>query len=80
MKIIVDGRRVGNGYESSYDCETYIAYFKKKGLDRFNILHEFYHHLVNVMGSEISEKREEREAEKYANEILNFLLIYLQCK
>mgnify|MGYP000507012911 CR=1 FL=1 len=50
MKIIVDGRRVGNGYEASYDCETYTAYFKKKGLDKFNVLHEFYHRIINVRG------------------------------
>jgi len=30
MKIIVDGRRVGNGYEASYDYETYIPPISKR--------------------------------------------------
>jgi len=73
MKIIVDGRRVGNSDEASYDYETYTAYFKKKGLNRFNVLHEFYHHLANIKDWELSERREEREADRYADKFLRIL-------
>ena len=60
MKIIADGRRVGNSDEASYDYESYTAYFKKKGLDKFNVLHEFYHHLAYCKDWEISEQRGNR--------------------
>ena len=33
MRIIVDGRRVGNSDEACYD--NYVAYFKKKNLNKF---------------------------------------------
>jgi len=67
MKIVVDGRRAGNSDEALYDDDTCTAYFKKKGIDKFNVLHEFYHHLAYVKEWEISE---EREADRYASEIL----------
>jgi hypothetical protein len=70
MKIVVDGRRVGNGNDACYYSEHRIAYFKKKGLDKFNVCHEFYHHLANVRGYEISGKKEEKEADSYAKKIL----------
>jgi len=71
MKIVVDGRKVGNSGEALYDDDTYTAYFKKKGIDKFNVLHEFYHHLAYVKEWDIAEKKEEREADRYANEVLN---------
>ena len=73
MMIIVDGRRVGNSDEASYDYETYTAYFKKKGLNKFNVLHEFYHHLANTKDWDLSERREEREADRYAEKFLQIL-------
>lgn len=46
MKIVVDGRRVGRGSNACY--EHYVAYFKKRGLNKRTVLHEFYHHLAYV--------------------------------
>lgn len=65
MKIVIDGRRVGNGYEACYD--NYVAHFKKKGLNKFNVLHELYHHIAYVNGWEMSLRKEEKEANKYSN-------------
>jgi len=70
MKIVVDGRRVVNSDEACYDYQTSTAYFKKKGLDRFNVLHEFYHHLTYINGWDIPERREEKEADTYAKKCL----------
>lgn len=64
MKIVVDGRRVGNGDEASYD--RYTAYFKKRTIGKRLVLHEFYHHLAHVKDWDMSERREEREAERYS--------------
>ena len=64
MKIIVDGRRVGNNDKACYD--EYVAYFKKRGLNKRNVLHEFYHHLAYVFDWDISESREEMEANRYS--------------
>ena len=68
MKIVVDGKRVGNSDEACYD--EYVAYFKKSGLNKRNVLHEFYHHLAYVFDWDMSEKKEEREANWYAKVIL----------
>ena len=68
MKIVVDGRRVGNNDEACY--YDYVAYFKKKGLNRGNVLHEFFHHLAFVYDLGYSDSREEREANRYVKRIL----------
>lgn len=68
MKIILDGRKVMKGYECDYFED--IACFTKKGLKKRNVLHELYHHIVNNEGLEISEKKEEREASKFARETM----------
>ena len=68
MKIVVDGRRVGNNDKACYD--DYVAYFKKRGLNKQNVLHEFYHHLAYIYDYEMSERAEEREANQYAITIL----------
>ena len=65
MRILLDGRRVGKGDEASYFQNK--AFFTKKGLTRANVLHEFYHHLVD--GLELSESREEREADRFTREM-----------
>ena len=77
MKIIVDGRRVGRKNLACYLENN--SYFKKNGLKRKIVLHEFYHHLV-FNKKIISDKREdargileEREADDYAKRILNKL-------
>lgn len=73
MKIIVDGRRAGNGDEACYDRN--VAYFTKRSVKKFNILHEFYHHLVSVYHIEISESGEER----YRFELLDRGVVKAAC-
>ena len=68
MKIILDGRKVMKGYPCDYF--EGIACFTKKGLNKRNVLHELYHHIVNNKGLEISEKKEEREASRFAREVI----------
>jgi hypothetical protein len=64
MKIVVDGRKAGKANDALYDeC---VAYFKKNGLNRGNVLHEFYHHLAYILDWNMSDKREEREANQFA--------------
>ena len=68
MKIVVDGRKVGN---SDYACYCdYIAYFKKRRLNKRNVLHEFYHHLAFVYDLDLSDSREERDANLYTRIVL----------
>lgn len=66
MKIILDGRRVGGKYFAYYFENK--AFFKKRGLTKRIVLHEFYHHLV--FNGKIIPKREELEAENYAKTII----------
>lgn len=64
MKIILNGRRVGNGYEAQYFENK--ALFTKRGLKKRTVLHELYHHLVEVKGYELQNGKEEKEANSYA--------------
>jgi len=68
MKIIVDGRRVMRACEADYF--EGIACFTKKGLNKRNVLHELYHHIVDSNGLEMSERKEEREAVVFVREML----------
>ena len=68
MKIILDGRKVIKGYPCDYF--EGIACFTKKGMNKRNVLHELYHHIVNNKGLEISEKKEEREASRFVRKIM----------
>jgi hypothetical protein len=69
MKIVLDGRRVGNGDIACYDnCR---AYFTKRGLTKRTVLHELYHHLVYVSEMEMPETKEERTANRYARDFLS---------
>ena len=70
MKIVVDGRRVGNGDKACYDYDNYTAYFAKRTVNKSNILHELYHHLAYVNDWDISERTEERKANAYARGVL----------
>ena len=63
MRIVVDGRKVGNGDDACY--YDYVAYFKKRAMNKRNVLHEFYHHLAYVFEWGLSEIKEEREAKFY---------------
>jgi len=38
MRTVVDGRRVGNNDEACYS--KYVAYFKRRGLNKRNVLHD----------------------------------------
>jgi len=58
MKIILNGRVVGKGNVADYF--NGIAMFTKKGLNRRNVLHELYHHVVESKGIKMPEKKEER--------------------
>lgn len=68
MKIVVDGRRVGNGDEACY--EDYTAYFTKRGLNKRNVLHELYHHLAYVNDWDVSERMEETLANRYVGRVV----------
>jgi len=68
MKIIVDGRKVGNSDDACY--YDYVAYFKKRSLNKRNVLHEFYHHLANILDLDLSDSKEEREANQFAKRFL----------
>ena len=69
MKIILDGRKVMRGCKCGY-LEG-IACFTKKGLNKRNVLHELYHHIVDSKGLEFSEKKEEeREANRFARKMM----------
>lgn len=70
MGVILDGRKVGNG-----DIAVYFqnrAYFTKRGLRKRTVLHELYHHLVYVNGLDVSKTKEERAANSYARNFLNY--------
>ena len=68
MRIIVDGRKVGNRNDACY--YDYVAYFKKRKLNKRNVLHEYYHHLAYVYDFDLSDSREEREANRYVRIVL----------
>jgi hypothetical protein len=68
MKIFLNGRKVGNGNIALYFQNK--AYFTKKGLKKRTVLHELYHHLVEVKGYELKGRIEEKEANNYAREFL----------
>ena len=68
MQITLDGRKVMKGYPCDYF--EGIACFTKKGLNKRNVLHELYHHLLNYKGLEISENKEEREARRFVREVI----------
>ena len=67
MNVKVNGRKVGNSNEACYDeC---VAYFKKTGLNKRNVLHEFYHHLVYVYDWDMKVFEEEKKANWYSKAI-----------
>jgi len=68
MKIVFNGRRVGNGNIACYFENR--AYFTKRGLKKRTVLHELYHHLVCIKELELSSRIEEKDANNYAREFL----------
>jgi len=68
MKIILNGRRVMRACECDYF--EGIACFTKKGLNKRNVLHELFHHIVENKGMEMSWRKEEMDANRYTEEVL----------
>ena len=68
IKIILNGKKVGKHNIALYYENK--AYFTKKGLKKRTVLHELYHHLVEVKGYELKDRIEEKEANNYAREFL----------
>ena len=69
MKIVLDGKKVGKkSWKAVYDSGK--AYFKKEGLNKRTALHELYHHIVAVYPLEMSLAEEEKEANRFAREVL----------
>ena len=66
MKIILNGKKLGRGYEAFYYHGK--AYFSRKSLNKRTILHEYYHFLAESKGLDIPERVEEKEANAYAKE------------
>jgi hypothetical protein len=68
MKIVLNGRKVGNGDIAVYFQNN--AYFTKKGLNKRTILHELYHHLVYVNDLNMSRRNEEAATNSYATDFM----------
>jgi hypothetical protein len=68
MRIILNGKKLGKNSEAFYLEGK--AYFSKRSLKKRNVLHEFYHHLVETKGLEIYERIEEKQADGYASELV----------
>lgn len=68
MKIILNGKKVGRGYEAYYFEGE--AYFTKRGLKKRNVLHEYFHFLVDSRNVDMPERIEEKEANSYAKNFL----------
>jgi len=69
MRIILNGRKVGNGDIAV--CFENKAFFTKRGLTKRTVLHELYHHLSYAYGLEIVERKGERDANGYAKDFLS---------
>ncbi len=68
ITIILDGRKVLRGYPCDYF--EGVACFTKKGLKKRNVLHELYHHIVECKDLDMPERKEEKEANRFAREII----------
>ena len=68
MKIIMDGRRVMRACECDYF--EGIACFTKKGLNKRNVLHELYHHIVENKELDTTERKEEKEANRFVKAVM----------
>ncbi len=69
MRIILDGRKVGNG-----DIAVYFqnrAYFTKRGLNKRTVLHELYHHLVYLNDLDTTKTKEEKAANSFVRDFLS---------
>ena len=68
MRIIVNGRKTGKTCVAFY--EDGKATFRKSSLNKVNVTHEFFHHLVNCRRLKMAEREEEKEANIFARESL----------
>ena len=68
MKVVLDGRKVGYSNLACYQGNK--AFFSRKSLNKRNLLHEFYHHIIIETGIELPERVEEKEANNFAKEFL----------
>ena len=68
MRIIVNGRKTGKTCVAFY--EDGKATFRKSSLNKENVTHEFFHHLVNCRRLKMAEREEEKEANVFAREFL----------
>jgi hypothetical protein len=82
MKIVLDGKKVHKkSWLACYYYDQHTAYFKKRGLTKRYVLHELYHHIVEVTppraklraggvlgrrGLELSSREEEKQASVYS--------------
>jgi hypothetical protein len=69
MRIILNGKRVRKTWVAWY-LENQ-ACFKKEGLTKRIVLHELYHHLIEVRSLELPVRTEEKEANAYARCFFN---------
>ncbi len=68
MKIILNGRRVMRACEADYF--EGVACFTKRGLKKRLVLHELYHHIIETKKLEMSERKEEKEANIFARAVI----------
>ena len=68
MRIVVNGRKTGKTCVAFY--ENNKATFRKSSLNKQNVTHEFFHHLVNCKRLNMTEREEEKEANAFAREFL----------
>ena len=68
MGIVLDGKRTGKTCVAFY--ENGKATFRKSSLNKQNVTHEFFHHLVNCKKLNMTEREEEKEANVFAREFL----------
>jgi hypothetical protein len=71
MWIVVDGRNVFYYAEALYGYEIYTASFRRRGINKHNVYHEFFHHLMNCCGYEFDAERQEVEADQYASKVIS---------
>jgi hypothetical protein len=64
MRIILNGKKLGRNCEAFYFEGK--AYFSRRSLNKRNVLHEYYHFLVDSKGLDIPERLEERSARLFA--------------
>ena len=72
MRIFLNGRKVGKRKSNCWVACYFRnkAYFTREGLKKRIVLHEFYHHLIEKSGIDISITVEERDANNFSKEFL----------